>query len=141
MRSVLTLFLGIVVLTGCGVSKSSFSPVKKYSPDQLQSDFLVYQQVLEAHHPSLYWYTPKDSMDYFFQVGKDRLKDSLTEPAFRNVLNYVTSKINCGHTSVRPSKRWSKYNDTVRIGRFFPLSLKLWEDTMVITGNMLQLFQ
>ena len=136
MRSVLTLFLGIVLLTGCGVSKSSFSPIKKYSPDQLQSDFLVYQQVLEAHHPSLYWYTPKDSMDYFFQVGKDRLKDSLTEPAFRNVLNYVTSKINCGHTSVRPSKRWSKYNDTVRIGRFFPLSLKLWEDTMVITGNL-----
>jgi hypothetical protein len=130
------LFAGFCCLMGCGVNKSSFSPSKKYSADQLQRDYSIYQHVLENHHPGLYWYTPKDSMDHYFEVGKEALKDSMTEPEFRKVLNYVTSKINCGHTSVRPSKKFAKFNDTASISRIFPLSMKLWEDTMVVTANL-----
>ena len=81
--------------------------------------------ILEEHHPGLYWYTPKDSMDYYFHEGAAQLKDSMTEPEFRKVLTYVTSKINCGHTSVRSSKPYSKYLDTVR-SKIFPLSMKIW---------------
>jgi hypothetical protein len=123
-------------LTGCGVSKSSFSPLKKYSPAELQEDYTVYRQVLEKHHPSLYWYTPKDSMDYYFDYGRKQLNDSLTEPAFRKVLTYVTAKISCGHTTVRPSKEWSRYSDTVRLGKMFPLSMKVWDKAMVVNSNL-----
>jgi hypothetical protein len=146
----------VVFLTGCGVGKSSFSPNKKYSPEQLQKDYTIYQGVLEETHPSLYWYTSKDSMDYYFKWGSGQLKDSMTEPEFRKILNYVTSKVNCGHTSVRPSKAFSRYNDTSAIRRIFPLSMKLWatensggthtptsgsasmheNDTMVIVTNL-----
>ena len=56
----------LIALTGCGVSKSTFSPVKKYSPQQLERDYSLYQDILEQHHPSLYWYTSKDSMDFLF---------------------------------------------------------------------------
>ena len=104
MRILLILFCGALV-TGCGVSKSSFSPAKKYSPEKLQKDYAVYQQILEEAHPGLYWYQSKDSMDYYFHWGKEQLKDSLTETDFRKVLAYVTAKINCGHTSVRVSKK------------------------------------
>ncbi|HEY6503291.1 MAG TPA: S41 family peptidase, partial [Chitinophagaceae bacterium] len=96
----------------------------------------IYQDVLEEVHPSLYWYTGKDSMDQYFNWGKQQLKDSMTEPEFRKVLNYVTSKINCGHTSVRASKAFLKYQDTAAITAIFPLSMKLWEDTMVVTANL-----
>jgi len=41
------------LLTGCGISKSSFSPNKKYSLQQVQQDYFVYQNVLEKHHPSI----------------------------------------------------------------------------------------
>lgn len=130
-------------LVGCGGSKSSFSPATKYSPRQLQKDYAVYQAVLEEAHPSLYWYASKDSMDHFFKWGASQLNDSLTEPEFRKVLNYVTSKINCGHTSVRASKKFAKYNDTAAIRRIFPLSVKAWsnthkpgEDTIVVTANL-----
>ncbi|HEX7905889.1 MAG TPA: S41 family peptidase [Chitinophagaceae bacterium] len=137
MKMLLILLVGTAVITGCSASKSSFSPNKKYSPEQLQKDYSLYQDILEEYHPSLYWYTSKDSMDHFFKVGREQLNDSLTEPEFRKVLNYVTAKINCGHTSVRPSKQYAKYNDTVRIiGRLFPLSMKLWEDTMVVVANL-----
>ncbi len=124
------------ILGSCGISKSSFSPNKKYSLQQVQKDYSLYQHILEEHHPSLYWYTPKDSMDYYFAIGNQQLKDSMTEPEFRKVLTYVTSKINCGHTSIRPSRAWSKYSDTVRAGKMFPLSMKVWEDAMIVTTNL-----
>ncbi|HET9430353.1 MAG TPA: peptidase S41, partial [Chitinophagaceae bacterium] len=135
MRILLLLCCG-AMMSGCGIGKSSFYPRKKYSPIELQRDYSLYQTILEGHHPSLYWYTPKDSMDYYFKQGRNHLNDSLTEPEFRKVLSYVTAKVNCGHTSVRSSKKWMKYSDTARIGRLFPLSMKLWNDTMVVTGNL-----
>ncbi|MDP4264138.1 MAG: S41 family peptidase [Bacteroidota bacterium] len=131
-----------LLLAGCGSGRSSFSPYKKYSPEQLQKDYSVYRDVLEEAHPGLYWYTPKDSMNYYFDWGKQQLKDSMTEPEFRKVLTYVTAKVNCGHTSVRNSKAYSKYMDTVAIWRIFPLSMKIWggttaqEDTMVVAANL-----
>ncbi len=135
MKTYLYIFL-LTFFTACGVSKSSFSPRHKYSLQQLQKDYYVYQNILEEHHPGLYWYTSKDSMDYYFNWGKEHLKDSMTEPEFRKVLNYVTAKINCGHTTVRSSKAWNKYTDTVRLGKMFPLSVKVWDGAMVVTANL-----
>ena len=126
MRRSLILIIVMAILAGCGTNRSSFSPTKKYSPQQLQKDYSIYQQILEEAHPGLYWYTSKDSMDHYFNWGREQLKDSLTEAGFRKVLNYVTAKINCGHTSVRSSKKYSNYLDTARITRMFPLSLKIW---------------
>ena len=56
----------------------------------------------------------KDSMDHYFELGRQQLNDSMTEPQFRKLLSYVTAKINCGHTTIRPSKAWNKFNDTTR---------------------------
>jgi hypothetical protein len=136
MRRILILFSLSVAIVSCGVSKSSFSPNKKYSLQQVQKDYSVYQTILEEHHPGLYWYTSKDSMDHYFQWGQQHLKDSMTEPEFRKVLTYVTAKINCGHTTVRSSKAWAKYSDTVRLGKMFPLSMKVWDEAMVVTANL-----
>jgi len=124
------------LLISCGISRSGFTPSKKYSLQQVQKDYSIYQHLLEEHHPGLYWYTSKDSMDHYFAWGQQQLKDSMTEPEFRKVLTYVTAKINCGHTSVRSSKAWSKYSDTVRVGKMFPLSVKVWEDAMLVTANL-----
>lgn len=136
MRRTLSFLLIATTLASCGVGKNVFSSDKKYSPQQLEKDYTLYQNVLEEHHPGLYWYTSRDSMDYYFSWGKKQLKDSLTEPEFRKVLNYVTAKIGCGHTTVRSSKKWSKYSDTARLGKMFPLSMKIWNDTMVVTQNL-----
>lgn len=137
--------ISVIFFVSCSAVKNSFSAAKRYSPEQLQEDYSLYRKTLEAHHPSLYWYTSKDSMDNYFEWGRQQLNDSLTEPQFRKVLTYVTAKINCGHTTVRPSKSWSKYTDTVRLGKMFPLSLKTWaadpygdpeNEMMVVTANL-----
>ncbi len=136
MRRILVIFCVGIVLAGCGVGKSSYSPQKKYSLRQVQRDYTVYQNILEEYHPGLYWYTPKDSMTMYFQDGWNKLRDSMTEADFRLVLSYVTAKIDCGHTSIRASKKAMKYTDTTRNFRMFPLSMKLWQDTMVVVGNL-----
>jgi len=136
-------FYLLILLTGCGSGRASFSASQKYAPERLQKDYQIYRSLLENHHPGLYWYTSKDSMDYYFDWGSRQLKDSLTEPQFRKILSYVTAKINCGHTTVRPSKAWNKFSDTARLGKMFPLSMKLWggkgpgeEMKMVVTANL-----
>ncbi len=102
----------------------------------MQRDYGIYEHILEEAHPGLYWYTSKDSMDYYFKRGRQQLNDSLTEQEFRKILTYVTARINCGHTSIRSSKAYNKYIDTARIFRVFPLSMKLWNDTVVVAANL-----
>ncbi len=135
MRIVLFSFL-IVLCAACSTGRSSFNPAKKYSPEELQKDYSIFRDILEESHPGLYWYTSKDSMNYFFQEGANQLKDSLTQPQFRNILAYVLAKIDCGHTSVQLSKKYTRYLDTART-RVFPLSIKFWPDTAVIAANLI----
>lgn len=125
----------LFLLSSCAVSKNNYNPNKKFSPEQLQQDYELFRNILEESHPSLYWYTPKDSVDYYFEVGASRLKDSLPEYKFRNVLSYVLAQLRCGHTSVRASKAATKYAERTR-SWMFPLNIKAWKDTVVITSNL-----
>lgn len=128
----------IVCGVGCSVSRDSrqsWSPGLKYPAKKLQRDFTIFRSILEESHPSLYWFTPKDSMDYYFDYAYSRISDSMTEPAFKNLLAFVTNKIRCGHTSVKSSRRYSNYLDTADV-KLFPLSFRIWPDHMVLTGNL-----
>lgn len=127
--------LPIFFVISCTVSNPAYNPNKKFAPDELQQDYEVFRNVLEESHPSLYWYTPKDSIDYFFEEGKKRLQDSLPEYRFRNVLSYVVSQIHCGHTTVRASKAETRYLGRTR-GLQFPLNIKAWQDTVLVTSNL-----
>lgn len=134
MKNYFIVFILLVLASSCAVSKN-FNPATKYAPEVLQKDYTIFQDILEHEHPGLYWYTPKDSMAFYFEEGRSRLQDSLTETGFRTVLSYVISKIHCGHTSVAPSKRGRRTIDTLRL-RPFPLSLKIWPDTAIVTANL-----
>jgi hypothetical protein len=133
MKNVVAGLLVLCVFVSCSVSKP-YSPTKKFSPKELQDDYAIFQLSLEESHPSLYWYTPKDSMDYYFAAGKSKLKDSLTETQFRYVLANVVSKIRCGHTTIRASE--SAVNFPTQQGVSFPLYVKAWPDTVVVTANL-----
>jgi peptidase S41-like protein len=132
-RNLIVLFLIALSSLNCSISK--FSPEVKYPRDQLKSDYSLFRKILEDSHPGINWYTPSDSMNYFFEWGSAQLKDSMSEPEFRKILSYVIAKINCGHTVVKPSKKYSKYLDTTRI-KAFPLSLKIWQDTATVAANL-----
>ena len=135
--------LFIFLCSSCSVSKSSFSPYKKYSPEQLNKDYSIFRGALEESHPGIYWYTPKNEMDTFFDWGKNQIRDSLNEEDFRKILSYVISKINCGHTVTRSSKAFARFRDT-SMNKVFPLSLKIWpgsspaDDTATVAANLIR---
>jgi hypothetical protein len=131
----------VIILSSCSVSKSSYTPSKKYSPEQLNKDYTIFRGALEESHPGLYWYTSKSEMDNYFDWGKSQIKDSMNEEDFKKILSYVISKMNCGHTVARSSKAFVKYRDT-SINKIFPLSLKIWagtslvDDTATVAANL-----
>jgi len=131
----LILLLIVTLAIGCSSSRTAFDPNKKYPLPQLQQDYTVFREVLEESHPSLYWFTPKDSMGNYFKEGYNHIRDSMTEPEFRNILSFVANKIHCGHTAVKYSKKYSHYLDTVTL-KIFPLSFKVWPDSMAVSGNL-----
>ncbi|MES1214549.1 MAG: S41 family peptidase [Bacteroidota bacterium] len=135
MKSYFVLLILSATIASCGVSKSSFRPGHKYSSKEVEYDYQVFENMLKESHPGLYWYTGKDSMEYYFRKGAEQLKDSMTEPQFRKVLSYVVSKIDCGHTSVKASTHYMRHIDSSRF-KIFPLSMKFWDDSAAIAANL-----
>ena len=137
MKSISNFFIAccLLSLVACTSSRKAFNANAYYNRNILQQDYQTFRSILEQYHPSLYWFTPKDSMDYFFDRGFAQIGDSMTEVQFRNILLDVVTKIQCGHTSVRYSKKYSHYLDTAKL-RTFPLSLKMWTDSMAVVGNI-----
>lgn len=133
MKIVLSVLICLWI-TSCAVNKG-YRPNQKIPRSATEADYSLFRSILEEDHPGIYWYTPKDSMDYYFEQGRSMLRDSMTEPQFKNVLSYVISRIRCGHTTAHSSQRYERGGDTLR-NRFFPLILKLWPDTAIITQNL-----
>ncbi|ANH83006.1 peptidase S41 [Niabella ginsenosidivorans] len=129
------LFFMIICCFSCSYRKA-YSPNKKFSPRQLRSDFDLYRTILEKRHPGLYWYTSRPVMDSVFNEERKQLKDSLTETEFRKILSRVSTRIECGHTSVHSSKAYQKYMDSLKGRPLFPVYLKVWNDTAVVAYNM-----
>jgi hypothetical protein len=116
-------FLFLFFFFACKTSERGFNPHRRYPAEALRKDYRIFRGTLEAWHPSLYWYTSKDSMDYYFDKGYAAIKDSMTEAQFRTILSYVIAQVDCGHTSIRTSKAYARYPDTARLPQF-PLILK-----------------
>jgi C-terminal processing protease CtpA/Prc len=136
MKNILLLAV-VLSCVACNVSKKAlFDPAHKYSKEQLQQDFSLLENILHNNHPSLYWYATPDSVNGYFAATKECLQDSLTEQQFRNKISWAINKIHCGHTTVRSSKKYSTYF-IKRTLPFFPLSLKVWEDSAVVVANLL----
>jgi C-terminal processing protease CtpA/Prc len=109
--------------------------LSKKSAPELKEDFTILRKVLEANHPSLYWYTPKDSMDLYFDESINSITDSLDEVQFKNKVAWLVSKIRCGHTTVLFSKAYTKNAARFRFPSF-PLYLKAWDDSLVVLANV-----
>jgi hypothetical protein len=134
MRRLFFLF-SLPLFFSCSVSKN-YNPDKKYSKEALQEDYTLLRNILQKKHPTLYWYTSKDSMNYYFDTGYKSITDSMTELQFGwQILAPLTANIHCGHTSFSMSKGWEHFIKNKTIPSF-PLFLKIWKDTMMVIGNL-----
>ncbi len=101
----------------------------------MQADIQLLKTLLEKNHPAYTWYTPQDSLDYYFEKALDRLADSQTIRQYKNNIAWYVSKIKCGHTSVRSPAHYSKFYEQFR-QPLIPLFLKAWRDSLVVVSVM-----
>ncbi len=118
---------------GSSCSIKNYSPTKKLSKENLQNDFSLLIKILEEKHPSLYWYTSKDSMDLYFNRYFNEIKDSMTDQDFAwKIISPLLNKIKCGHTSVSMTKKYYKWEKQQKF-KSFPYHLKIWADSMAVS--------
>lgn len=123
-----------ICLSSCVATKNkNYSFNQKYSAQQAKQDIAVLKETLEANHPSLYWFTSKDSIDMIFNAVAASITDSLTEMQVKNKIAFILSAIKCGHTSVHYSKQFLALADKYKYPQF-PLSIKVWKDSFVVLG-------
>ena len=117
------------------IAQKKLADAPKIAPALLIKDLQTLQKVIEQNHPSTYWYTPKDSIDYYFSSALASVKDSMSAWAFKNVVATYLANIKCGHTSVHFSPKLTKQYANYRFPQF-PLQLKVWKDSAVVIGNL-----
>ncbi len=136
IKTIISSVLLVLLFSNCSQKLHNYSPQKKFSQGLLYNDYDLLKKILEEFHPSLYWYTSKDSMDYFFGQQRAAISDSMTEQQFGfRILAPLTAHIRCGHTSFNFSKQYNRFFDNHRLPSF-PLNFKIWGDTMIVTSNM-----
>ena len=117
------------------MAQKKLADAPKIAPALLVQDLQTLHSILEHNHPSLYWYTPKDSMDMHFNVALHAVSDSMAAWKFKNVVATYLSNIKCGHTSVHYSTRLTKQYKAYRYPQF-PFLLKVWKDSAVVLASL-----
>jgi hypothetical protein len=111
-------------------------PIPVLTPEKMLADAQLLKKIFEANHPSLYWYNTPAQLDSGFNALLNDLQSPLSEIKYRNRLSLWVNQIACGHTAVRFSKKTAKTINQTRLAGF-PLSLKVWEDSLVVLNNYL----
>ncbi|MFZ9661086.1 MAG: S41 family peptidase, partial [Chitinophagaceae bacterium] len=128
------LLLFILLYTSC--STAIYDPLYKFSPEKLKEDYTVSRRLLEKFHPSIYWYTSKDSMNAVFDQHYRQINDSMNIQEFAyKIIAPTLSSIHCGHTSFSYNSYTRERLASLRLSTF-PLQVRTWNDSMMVTGSM-----
>lgn len=133
MKSLLVLVWSILLLGELNAQKA-YNALPKHAASKLKEDAVILKKVLEANHPSLYWYSSKLHLDSAFENMMNGITDSLNEIEYRNKIAPWVALIKCGHTTTLYSKQFIKQFPKYRYPRF-PLQIKFWEDSAVVLSN------
>lgn len=134
MRIILLIILGCFGNGMLAKGQGASVVMQRLAPAAMRSDLALLKKILEANHPSLYWYSSKATIDSSFETLENSLTDSLTTIEFRNRVAGWISQIKCGHTVVRLPKKISREFQRSKVA-MFPLQVKVWGDSMVVLSN------
>lgn len=110
MKKNILLLIVSIVLSSCGSIERYNETVTKLHPvEDLHEDVDAAYKKLKRHHPHLYQFTSKETLDYKFDSLKTAIKQPMTSRQFFKELSQVTKFVRQGHMSLSPpSKRFTK---------------------------------
>lgn len=99
---------------------------------QQREDIRLLKSNLEKYHPGLYRYTPRDSMEYFFDIVDARITDQPIECFYAEV-TWLLSKVRCGHTRSAPPS--SMHKAFIKKEVFLPLGVQYVNNQLYIKNK------
>jgi len=94
---------------------------QQFDAEEINSDLAFLYTNLKKHHPQLYAYTSKDSMDILVEKLKSEMDTTLTLEEFYLLASKLTDVVHCSHTGIRLPGTYQ--NLANRFGNYFPFRL------------------
>ncbi|MCJ7932394.1 MAG: S41 family peptidase [Chryseobacterium sp.] len=109
MKNYPVIFLLVIFSSCSSIKKHNEKSALPISPEHLKEDVDYAYTKLQQMHPQLYWYIPKQKLDYKFDSLKQTITEPLTPLQFYFKLQPVIASIREGHLSLRiPRKKFTK---------------------------------
>src|SRR5687768_7934162 len=126
----------ILILILCSVSLNTRAQkqpsllTKKYPPQQLREDAILFRDVMLAMHPAIGIYRGRDFYEGLLENFVSSITDSLTEKEFRLKLKLVVDEFRCGHTEVLYSREFYRQVRKLKLNYspyvFIPIQNKVY---------------
>lgn len=130
----ITLFLLFLILTNISYSQN-FGEFPKIEKQKLQRDLDLLYQGLDKFHSGMYWYTPKDSVDFAFLNAKNKISTDLNILEFHKIIAPLVALSREDHTDVfLPQNIKDETNKNENI-RFLPLKVVFLGEKLFCINN------
>ncbi|WP_081804605.1 S41 family peptidase [Dokdonia sp. PRO95] len=127
--SVLTIILASVQI----LSGQDFGDFPKIKKDKLLNDLELLYQGLDKFHTGMYWYTPKDSVDFAFEMAKSKITTDLNVLEFHKIIAPLVALSREDHTNIYlPEFVSEKLNEEIK---FLPFTVVFLDKQLYVVKN------
>jgi len=128
--SILLIILTISSKISLGQNFGDFQNIEK---QKLHNDLEILYQGLNKFHSGMYWYTPKDSVDYAFELAKNKITSDLNILEFHKIIAPLVAMSREAHTNIYlPDFVREKLNQEIR---FLPFTVVFLGKQLYIAKN------
>ncbi|PNQ72872.1 peptidase S41 [Hanstruepera neustonica] len=138
MRHLLLLVSLILIVSCKSVEKYNAQVTSLHSIYDLQEDVDAIYGQLKRHHPRLYQYSSKETLDFKFDSLKNTIVKPITSQEFYEKLAPVVREVRQGHISVAPPKEKFTKPERKELNKkkfeFYELDFECLDDALWVTG-------
>jgi hypothetical protein len=98
-----------------------------------KSDLRIFKKALEATHPNLYRFTPKERFEIVFDSIDRQITSRTNQLEYFRLLSKIEFFVREGHTYLRPSESLSRH---VQRQRLFPFHVLLNDKTIIVKKSL-----
>ena len=90
----------LLILITQNIYSQNFGEFPKIEKEKLQRDLDLLHQGLDKFHSGMYWYTPKDSVDFAFNIAKNKINSDLNVLEFHKIIAPLVALSKEDHTDI-----------------------------------------
>jgi hypothetical protein len=127
------IFVVIVLVSIQLLPAQDFGDFPKIKKDKLLNDLELLYQGLDKFHTGMYWYTPKDSVDFAFEMAKSKITADLNVLEFHKIIAPLVALSREDHTNVYlPELVSEKINKEIK---FLPFTVVFLGKQLYVVKN------